>query len=84
MSRRTNTLPISNRPLPQGSVWLDEERYLLEAGINSHKTMSGYRSALRLFADWLQHFRKENYSTDEPWPLSPEHLTTELLLDFRH
>lgn len=84
MSRKTNLLSISKRPLPKCPAWLDEERYLLEAGINSQKTMSGYRSALRLFADWLQYFRKGIYSIVDPWPLSAEHLDTKLVLDFRY
>ena len=82
--RKTILLPISHRPSPDGPAWLREESYLMEAGINSCKTESGYRSALRLFADWVQHYRKEGYSTSDSWPLNPEKLTTKTVLDFRH
>lgn len=83
MTTRDNKLPISNRELPEGPIWLSEERYLLEAGAQSMKTESTYRSGLRLFADWMQHFRKAGYTKEEPWPLQPDRLSTEVILEYR-
>jgi site-specific recombinase XerD len=80
----TRTLPVSGRPLPKGAAWLMEESYLLEAGVRSAKTETTYRSALHNFADWLQHFKKEAYTTETPWPLAPDHLTTATLLEYRN
>lgn len=80
---RTLTLPVSERPAPPGPAWLLEESYLLEAGAQSAKTEVTYRSALRHFADWLQHLRKATYAPNSPWPLSPEHLDTAVLLEYR-
>lgn len=77
-------LPISQRPIPPAPTWLDESSYLLEAGSRSIKTEATYRSGLRLFADWLQHFEKEGYNTDQPWPLSPDKLSTAVILEFRN
>ncbi|MCA9920744.1 MAG: tyrosine-type recombinase/integrase [Anaerolineales bacterium] len=61
-----------------------EPSFLLEAGSRSIKTETTYRSGLRLFADWLQHFNKEGYSLDETWPLLPDRLTTAVILNFRN
>lgn len=83
MSKTVNSLPISKRPAPDGPAWLNEERYLLEAGANSYKTASGYRTALRTFADWIQHYRKDGYSTNDSWPLDAGQLTTKTILDYR-
>lgn len=83
MSRNENTLAISDRPVPDEPAWLDEPGFLREAGAQSMKTEMTYRSALRLFADWLQHFRKTGYTTEDIWPLSPAQLTTEVVLEFR-
>jgi site-specific recombinase XerD len=83
MARRENLLSISQRPLPERPAWLHENRFLLEAGIRSLKTESTYRSGLRLFADWLQTIDVEFYSKDDVWPLSPERLTTTVVLNFR-
>ncbi|MFQ5401067.1 MAG: tyrosine-type recombinase/integrase [Anaerolineae bacterium] len=77
-------LPISQRPIPDAPAWLGEVSYLLEAGIRSAKTETTYRSGLRLFADWLQHYNKSGYHKKEPWPLSPERLTTAVVLNFRN
>lgn len=77
-------LPISKRPLPHETAWLSETSYLLEAGAQSLKTETTYRSGLRLFADWLQHFGRDGYSSDDSWPLSPERLTTATILNFRN
>lgn len=83
-AKRETLLPISERPLPDKPAWLSESSYLLEAGLRSAKTENTYRSGLRLFADWLQHYGHGDYSTDEPWPLHPDRLTTALILNFRN
>lgn len=55
----------------------------MEAGARSLKTESTYRSGLRLFADWLQHFGRAGYDTESPWPLDPAPLDTATVLSFR-
>lgn len=84
MPTRGAILPISQRPLPDEPAWLDETSFLIEAGAQSLKTENTYRSGLRLFADWLQHYGRAGYSLDEPWPLSPERLDTAVVLAFRN
>ncbi len=42
-----------------------------------------YRSGLRLFADWLQTSVRNAYELDQEWPLSPEQLTTTMVMNFR-
>jgi site-specific recombinase XerD len=84
MASREVLLPISERPLPDAPAWLDETSFLVEAGAQSLKTENTYRSGLRLFADWLQHFSRAGYSLDDPWPLSPEKLDTAIVLAFRN
>lgn len=79
----TQLLPISERPLPDGLTWVDEDAYLREAGAQSMKTETTYRSGLRLFADWLQHYRKAGYSRKDKWPLAPDRLTTDVVLEYR-
>lgn len=81
---RQSVLPISQRPVPAAPTWLDEASFLLEAGIGSLRTETTYRSGLRLLADWLQHFRKAGYSLEDSWPLSPQGLTTAVILEFRN
>lgn len=85
MTRRAKIikLPLSKRPLPSNTAWLWQESYLIEAGASSAKTERTYRSGLRLFADWLQHFKKADYDTEMNWPLSPEYLSTATVLEFR-
>lgn len=86
MSEKANaakTLPISKRPFPSEPAWLHENSFLLEAGIHSAKTEKTYRSGLRLFADWLQHFKRAGYSLTDDWPLSPLGLDTAVILTFR-
>ncbi len=56
---------------------------MLEAGARSIKTETTYRSGLRLFADWLQYFERDNFSFDDPWPLSPHDLQTSTILSYR-
>lgn len=76
--------PLTNRDIPTDTpLWLYEIEFLLKAGENSAKTESTYRSGLRLFADWLQHFKKDGYSADDPWPLSPHNLQTDTVVSFR-
>ena len=77
-------LPISERPVPQGPTWSDEEAFLREAGAQSIKTETTYRSGLRLFADWLQHYRRAGYAKTDAWPLKPDGLTTDVILDYRN
>ncbi|MEM7118315.1 MAG: tyrosine-type recombinase/integrase [Chloroflexota bacterium] len=77
-------LPISQRPLPNKPAWLSEASFLLEAGIRSVKTENTYRSGLRLFADWLQHFGRAGYSKEQEWPLVPDGLTTAVILNYRN
>lgn len=80
---RTTSLPLSNRPMPLTPAWFMQENYLLEVATDSLKTETTYRSALRLFADWIQHFNKERYTLAIEWPLYPDHLTTATILEFR-
>lgn len=82
MSKQT-LLPISKRPLPTEPAWLHETSFLLEAGIHSAKTETTYRTGLRLFADWLQHFGRAGYSSKNSWPLSPDGLNTAVILAYR-
>ena len=84
MSTKRGLLPISGRAIPSETAWMHETSFLLEAGAKSLKTETTYRSGLRLFADWLQHFNRDGYSTEEPWPLSTENLTTAAILNFRN
>ena len=77
-------LPLSNRPIPQKPAWLMEESFLLEAGVSSIKTETTYRSGLRLFADWLQHFNKAEYNIEQEWPLSPAQLNNPAILEYRN
>lgn len=84
MSRKETTLPISNRPVPEEPAWSDQDSFLREAGAQSLRTESTYRSGLRLFADWLQHFQKSGYNRKETWPLTPDRLTTDVILDYRN
>lgn len=80
---RNYTLPLSGRELPERPAWLHEASYLQVAGRDSARTENTYRSALRLFADWLQHFRHDNYHEQAEWPLSAAALTTATILKFR-
>lgn len=77
-------LPISDRPVPEGPTWADEDSFLREAGAQSAKTETTYRSGLRLFADWLQHYRRAGYAKTDAWPLKPDGLTTDVILDYRN
>lgn len=70
--------------MPDEPAWFDEGPFLREAGAQSLKTETTYRSGLRLFADWLQHYRRAGYSKDEAWPLLPDRLTTDIVLDYRN
>lgn len=85
MTRKTREqlLPISRRPIPPLPTWLEQETFLLEAGAQSLKTEVTYRSGLRMFADWLQHFGACGYSKEDEWPLNPASITTPAILDFR-
>jgi site-specific recombinase XerD len=65
-------------------AWESQDAFLREAGAQSLKTESTYRSGLRLFADWLQHYRKASYSKSDKWPLGPGRLTTDVILEYRN
>lgn len=84
MNRKDVILPISNNPVPEGPAWIEQDSFLREAGAQSYKTETTYRSGLRLFADWLQHFQKSGYTRKEPWPLAPDRLTTDVILEYRN
>lgn len=77
-------LPLTGRPIPGNAAWQDQSNFLLEAGSRSLKTETTYRSGLRLFADWLQHFGRAGYDKEEPWPLVPDRLSTAVVLSFRN
>jgi site-specific recombinase XerD len=83
-ARQDTLLPISQRPIPEASAWIDEAAFLLEAGVRSVRTETTYRSGLRLLADWLQHYGRAGYQKNEAWPLSPDKLSTAVLLNFRN
>jgi site-specific recombinase XerD len=83
MRGQRGILPISGRKVPQEPSWLLEPSYLLEAGAKSLKTESTYRSGLRMFADWIQYFQRNGYAKDDSWPLSPDRLSTAVLLNYR-
>jgi site-specific recombinase XerD len=76
-------LPLSGRSAPLTSAWLHEASFLLEAGARSQKTETTYRSGLRLFADWTQHFGYDGFEEELSWPLQPATLTTATILKFR-
>jgi integrase len=84
LSPKKSVLPISQRPMPTQPSWIHEIAYLVEVGTRSIKTETTYRSGLRLFADWLQHFARDNFSLGDPWPLSADNLQTSTILSFRN
>ncbi|MGD2076789.1 MAG: tyrosine-type recombinase/integrase [Chloroflexota bacterium] len=84
MTKQNRQFPISERDLPDGPIWLLETSFLLEAGANSIKTETTYRSGLRLFADWLQYFNRDGFSLQDETPLTPGRLTTATVLAFRN
>lgn len=83
MSGRRGLLPISGREIPKEPAWQLEPSFLLEAGAKSLKTETTYRSGLRLFADWIQYYQRNDYAKDDPWPLSPDSLSTAVILSYR-
>ena len=84
MSSREYYLSISERPLPDAPSWVGATSFLLEAGNNSVQTETTYRSGLRLFADWLQHYGRDGYDNELEWPLDPASLSTATILNFRN
>lgn len=84
MATRQYYLPISERPVPDAPSWLAAPSYLLEVSHSSLQTESTYRSGLRLFADWLQHYGRDGYDREAPWPLDPADITTATVLNFRN
>ncbi len=82
--KRTHILQLSGRKMPEEPAWLHETSFLLEAGVRSIKTETTYRSGLRLFADWLQHFNYDGYDLEMAWPLLPGNLTTPTILKYRN
>lgn len=84
MPSRHAKFPLSQRPIPNDTpLWLYETEFLFKAGENSSRTETTYRSGLRLFADWLQHFGRDQYSVEDPWPISADRLKTETVVGFR-
>lgn len=84
MGRREYELPLSGQPIPDAPSWLSATSFLVEAGAASVQTEATYRSGLRLFADWLQHYAYDGYSEADLWPLDPSALTTATILKFRN
>lgn len=84
MTRNNYFLPISQRSIPNAPSWILENGFLIEAGSQSLRTETTYRSGLRLFADWLQHFKRDGYSPEDEWPLQPNRLTTATILNYRN
>lgn len=84
MRSRKHLLAISERPVPEAPSWIGATSFLLEAGNSSIQTETTYRSGLRLFADWLQHFERDAYDQEMEWPLDPAPLTTATVLNFRN
>lgn len=82
--KRQRPLPISRRQPPDAPAWINQTSFLLEAGARSIKTETTYKSGLRLFADWVQHFGYDGYDLEDDWPLSPDRLTTSTVLRFRN
>lgn len=80
--RPTHQLPLSDRPIPDEPAWLEEVSYLLEAGSQSVKTETTYRSGLHLLADWVQTMGVDGYSLEQNWPLNPAQLTNVGVLNF--
>lgn len=78
----SHQLPFSQRELPAAWPWLGTQEFLGSIGDRSLKTESTYLSALRSFADWLQHGRRGGYDLAQSWPLDPAGLTSELVLKF--
>lgn len=70
--------------MPEEPAWVNQDSFLREAGAQSLKTETTYRSGLRLFADWLQHYQKSGYTRKESWPLMPDRLTTDIVLEYRN
>jgi len=81
--KRKRELPISAREVPPEPAWINQPTFLLEVGARSIKTETTYRSGLRLFADWIQHFGLDGYDLDDSWPLSPNNLSTSTVLRYR-
>ena len=84
MAQRQNTLPLSGNPTPDAPSWLAATSFLIEAGAASIQTEATYRSGLRIFADWLQHYNHDGYAAEDAWPLDPAALTTATILKFRN
>lgn len=81
--KRKRELPISAREIPPEPAWINQPTFLLEVGARSVKTETTYRSGLRLFADWIQHFGLDGYDLEDSWPLSPKKLSTSTVLRYR-
>ncbi len=83
MPKHNQTLPLSGRPIPDQLPFQHARPFLNESGTNSLKTQRTYRAGLRVFADWLQHTRRDGYTLEQEWPLPPTLLTTSAVLAFR-
>lgn len=82
MSRVNHELPISKRPTPEADPWQEANDFLREAGSASAQTEKTYRTALRLLADWVQHFGRDDYTLKDRWPLNPAALSTDSIIRF--
>ena len=81
---REAKLPLTGRSIPKDRpIWLHESEFLFRSGENSLKTEQTYRSGLRMFADWIQHFKKAGYSIEDDWPISVAQVDNELLIQHR-
>ncbi len=81
---REAKLPLTGRSIPKDRpIWLHESEFLFRSGENSLKTEQTYRSGLRMFADWIQHFKKAGYSLEDDWPISVAQVDNELLIQHR-
>lgn len=83
MGRRVQ-LSISGRSCPAASPFMGADEFLRDVAATNRKTAGTYRSGLRLFADWLQHFELGMYTPLATWPLPAAGLTTELVISFRN
>lgn len=76
-------------PPPSTSIesavpWLHAFAYLERVGGDSEETRKTYLVGLRIFAEWIQIYQKENYAKSSVWPMDPTHLTTADIQQFEH
>jgi len=77
-------LPLTGRIIsPDVPPFLYAEEFLQEVAQRNLATSRAVQTALRLFADWLQHEGKAIYSMHLSWPLDPAGITEPIILEFR-